>query len=87
MVPLEDRNGVVDAYEVNYSTPSSSIPVERVTRRYFNVTGPLELTNYTFSVRAIVTVDGDDLSGPFGFASIVHDCEFTKLSELTSLYQ
>ena len=87
-VSLEYRNGIVDAYEVNYSTPLRSTPVERVTQRSFNLTGSLELTTYSFSVRAIVTtVDDEDLFGPFDFVSIIHNCEFMRKLTLMSLYQ
>ena len=88
-VPLEDRNGVVDAYEVNYNTLLNAIYVEeRVTQRYFNLTGSLELTTYNFSVRAIViTADEEDLFGPLASASIIHNCEFIRTSALLRLYQ
>ena len=72
------RNGMIDAYEVTYSSflnPTPS-PVRRLNERSYVLTGSLELTTYTFSVRAVVTTDdGDDLLGPFGIASIIHDCK------------
>ena len=86
MVPLEDRNGMVVAYEVEYSTPLSATDGERVLQRSFSLTGSLELTTYTFSVRAIVATDnGEDLFGPFDSVSIVHDCELIKMAGWKSI--
>lgn len=82
-VPLAYRNGMVDAYEVNYSTPLNVTRDEIVTQRSFNLTGSLELTTYSFSVRAIVTTnEGEDLFGPYSHISIVHDCELIKMAKL-----
>ena len=77
MVPLAYRNGIVDAYVVTYNSCLNSTSVERhVTQLSYNLTGPLELTTYFFSVRAVVTTEnGDDLVGPFDYVSVFHDGE------------
>ena len=82
-VPLAYRNGIVDAYEVTYSSflnPNTST-ARRVNELSYVLTGSLELTTYTFSVRAVVTTDnGDDLFSPYGRASIIHDCKLIGMT-------
>ena len=77
-VPLAYRNGKVDAYEVTYSSflNTTTSDERRVNELSYVLAGSLELTTYTFSVRAVVTTDnGEDLFGPYGIASIIHDCK------------
>ena len=81
MVPLAYRNGIVDAYVVTYSSSLNPASVERrVTQLSYTLTGPLELTTYTFSVGAVVTTEnGDDLFGPVFYIATVHDGEFVRI--------